>query len=236
LDNIYKRDLLELKRNKISEERLSIIIHDIINPFNSILGCSELLHYEYDNLSEEERKECIGGISSSATYYFHALKSLLKWLHFDQKGSALIVEAFDSSELVIDALSPFRSVRLKNNIEIVFALKEKCVLHSNRQLLSDAIGIAFIYMFKRNSLHQIMVDTEVKGEQFEFTLCVSLMEKSLIIDKELSKKTMRWKTMSNEKSTELIICDQYIHALGGALHLSSNTKVLKLSLRLPFEK
>ncbi|MCX6252541.1 MAG: hybrid sensor histidine kinase/response regulator [Bacteroidetes bacterium] len=70
----------ELKSANASKDKFfSIIAHDLKNPFNAIIGLATLLTEDYDSFSEEEHKEFLMNIKSSAENTFRLLQNLLDW-------------------------------------------------------------------------------------------------------------------------------------------------------------
>lgn len=70
----------ELKQlNKTKDRLFSIIAHDLINPFNSIIGLSEVFKEEYTHLTENERIELMTTVNISANRIFALLQNLLLW-------------------------------------------------------------------------------------------------------------------------------------------------------------
>jgi len=91
---IVFQDINDQKRNeekiKGSENKLreliavkdtffNILAHDLRNPFHAILGFSEMLHNDYESLSEVERKQYISNIFQSAGNTYKLITNLLDW-------------------------------------------------------------------------------------------------------------------------------------------------------------
>ncbi len=72
-----ERLLAEENANK--DKFFSIISHDLRSPFTALLGHSEILKYEYDTLTERERKESIEAITTTAKSVYELLEELLEW-------------------------------------------------------------------------------------------------------------------------------------------------------------
>jgi len=57
----------------------SIIAHDLKSPFNSLIGFSNLLNDEYNDFSDQERRQFITIIRNSSEEIFALLENLLDW-------------------------------------------------------------------------------------------------------------------------------------------------------------
>jgi signal transduction histidine kinase len=57
----------------------SIISHDLRNPFNTILGFSQLLAESYEEFTEADRRRFAGNILDASKSAFNLLENLLEW-------------------------------------------------------------------------------------------------------------------------------------------------------------
>lgn len=78
------KSLIQLNQTK--DRLFSIFAHDIKNPFNSVLGFSELLHNKWDALGEKEKREYIEFIHITSRAIFELLENLLYW-SVSQRGN-----------------------------------------------------------------------------------------------------------------------------------------------------
>ena len=103
----------ELKQlNKTKDRLFSIIAHDLINPFNSIIGLSEVFKEEYSHLNESERRELMTTINISANRIFALLQNLLLWARsqtnsekFNQASFLLHDVLVESTDFLAEMLS-----------------------------------------------------------------------------------------------------------------------------------
>lgn len=73
----FSEELKELNTTK--DKFFSIIAHDLKNPFITILGFSDILLADYNELSDEERKFYIEEMEKSANLSHNLLQNLLQW-------------------------------------------------------------------------------------------------------------------------------------------------------------
>lgn len=64
----------------------SVMAHDIKNPFNAIMGFSDVLVDEYDNMNNDMRRELIQHIATASKNLYQLLENLLTWSRF-QRGN-----------------------------------------------------------------------------------------------------------------------------------------------------
>jgi len=141
----YADDLKILNASK--DKFFSIVAHDLKNPFQGLLGFSDFLHSDYDNLSEDEKKEYIGYIRSTSRNAYNLLDNLLQWSRL-QTGRIEIVPAkinlFSAVNSVMDLLTSNairKRITLLNSVcQKIFVLADNNMLNSVLQnLISNAI-------------------------------------------------------------------------------------------------
>ncbi len=71
------RHLLDLAATK--DELFAVVSHDLMSPFTSILGFSEILMNEMDVLPREEQREMVRNIRTSGEATLRLLENLLRW-------------------------------------------------------------------------------------------------------------------------------------------------------------
>ncbi len=144
---------LEKSRIKLQEEIatknrfFSIISHDLRSPFTALLGYAELLDEEYDDLTDEERRQYIHSLRETAQSTFELLESLLTWARAQTGKIEFNPEELDLFDIAVEIVGLFagnasnKEIKLNSNIApntIVFADKDmlKTIL---RNLISNAL-------------------------------------------------------------------------------------------------
>jgi len=140
-----EKNLRELNATK--DKLFSIIAHDLKNPFNALMGFSDLLDKNYNFLSEEERKEYIGVVSDSTQNLYKLLDNLLQWTRTQTGAITYISENFKLYPLIkqeVDILSP-NADKKKININLKVDENQNVYADKNsiatviRNLVSNAI-------------------------------------------------------------------------------------------------
>jgi signal transduction histidine kinase len=75
-----------IKMSSAKDKMYSIIAHDLKSPFNSLIGFSSLLHENYDDFLENEKKQIIHLIQKSTEDLFTLLENLLEWARSSSDG------------------------------------------------------------------------------------------------------------------------------------------------------
>ena len=219
-----EQNLKEL--NDTKDKFFSIIAHDLKNPFQSLLGFSETLYNERDQLDEEQIKEYSRLVYESSQSLFNLLGNLLQWAKSQLgniKLSPVKMNLFNSVEDVISLFSILiekKNIRIKNQIEPgLHVLADKHVISTVlRNLISNAIkftntgGWIILSANTENNKVRISVQDNGKGIKDED------VKKIFRIDQSYSTKGTE-----NESGTGLglILCKELINESGGDITVES---------------
>lgn len=153
--SIRKRHEKELKESKeilsktieTQDRMFSIIAHDLIAPFNTILGFSSLLLNDYDKYQKEDHEKFAKIINSSSKNIYDLLLNLLHWSRsqlgrIDIKKEAIILNAIvdENIEVLFQTIN-YKGIHVINNIQSNFEIVADSATMSIviRNLLSNAI-------------------------------------------------------------------------------------------------
>jgi signal transduction histidine kinase/ligand-binding sensor domain-containing protein len=136
--------------NKAKDKFLSIIGHDLRNPFNAIRSFSKMLLDDDGFLAEEEKKELMGMIYKSSDDTFKLLESLLEWANV-QKGKFKLNKAeFDLNEIMNSNLNLHKNLASVKEIKVIGDFDQTKVFADRamvdtviRNLMSNAIKYSY---------------------------------------------------------------------------------------------
>lgn len=221
----HKNDELE-KLNSEKDKFFSIIAHDLKNPFNSILGFSDILidQIREKNYNGIDRYAEI--IQMSSNRVMALLTNLMEWsqsqtgrMEFNPEYFEL-VELIKDTELLLSGALEQKSISILNTLPPnvpVFADK-KMISTVLRNLLSNAIKFT-------NTEGTIIVSTEAK--QYQLTISVSDTGVGIspnAIDK-LFKIDSGYSTPGTQEETGtglgLILCKEFVEKHGGKIGVDS---------------
>ena len=141
----YSSELEELNAEK--DKFFSIISHDLRSPFQGLLGLTNAIVEEYENLSVEELKLFVNNIYNSSKNLFNLIENLLQWSRI-QRGKLEInltqIELYEAILYVINLLSrnaAAKDIRIINEtVPSIFVYSDVNILHSTLQnLISNSI-------------------------------------------------------------------------------------------------
>jgi len=181
LDLMQQRDSLEKERielvqmNKTKDKFLTIVAHDLKNPFSTILGISELLITDYERYDREQIKTFIEQIHKYSGNAYSLLDNLLQWARSQTGRLKLKPNLFNIKDLVEETVELLQGAANYKNITIVtdthslfMELDGNMVSTVIRNLVSNAIKftpnggtITISYSDEGEFAHICIVDTGV---------------------------------------------------------------------------
>lgn len=154
--------------NATKDKLFSIIAHDIKNPFNSILGFSNLLKSNLDTNSKEETKAYVDQILIASENVYKLLDDLLIWAK-SQLGQMVINRKHFRIKSLFEAAYENYGVMAENK-GVFFS----CDIAQNETLFADFDMMKFVV---RNLVHNAIKFTNKNGE----VRCSSFIENNNVV-------------------------------------------------------
>jgi len=228
-NNITDRKQIERKlseSNAAKDKFFSIIAHDLRNPFYGIMGLTEILTDESEEVSDEERQEIIKEIKDLAANTYSMLDNLLDWSR-QQTGKIPFNPEFISLKNIIEQnllqlkkSAELKKIKLDSEIQFngeVFA--DKNMLNTVlRNIISNAIkftqqagSITIRDVIKNNFVEIIVADN---GNGMDDKTLAQIFK----ID-----KTINSIGTAGERGTGLglVLCKEFIEKNGGEIWVDS---------------
>lgn len=227
--------------NSSKDKFFSIISHDLRNPFNSLLGFSELLANNIEDLTEQEIKDSAKTLNRTAHNLFNLLTNLLEWSKLQNGNFSIEKSEIVLNEVINYTLDSFsESIKAKdviilkeNETEIKILADRNMIDSAARNLISNAIKFS-----KSGGI--ISVGCRVNGKIAELYVTdtgvgipVEDQDRLFKIEKQFSTEGT-----SNEKGTGfgLLLCKEFIEKNGGTIKFNSEKdKGSTFILSLPYQ-
>jgi len=222
-----KSELEKLNANK--DKFFSIIAHDLKNPFNTIMGLSELLLYNLDQYPKEKVREFITQVYNYSTHTYTLLDNLLQWARSQTKQMEVQPDFIDLKGLISDNINLLTNKAEEKNIVLKPEIDDQA-----RQVYADENMINTVI---RNLVSNAIKFTPEKGlvkisthrQQDELVLSVS--DNGVGIPKENLPKLFDLKTSysthgtHSEKGTGLglLLCKEFVLMNGGRIWVESES-------------
>jgi signal transduction histidine kinase len=235
-----EKKLLEINANK--DKFFSIISHDLKSPFGSILGISEMLVSDYDELSSDEIKEMIIILRNSSINVYELLEGLLEWAQTQtgrMKYEFENINLFDKSK---KAISILRANAENKNIVITNKIKEGTYVFADKKAISTIIrnlvanAIKFTHPGGNITLSSEKLDDKIVVSVSDTGVGLSEKDINKLIKIEEHHTTVG---TNNETGTGvgLILCKELVEKHGGKIWVESELgKGSKFMLTLPIKE
>lgn len=247
LQNIRKRmvlkDLLEekltLQKAMIEKQRkeleslnatkdkfFSIIAHDLKNPFASLIGASDLLVDNTEELTQEQVKTFSGIINQSARQGFRLLENLLTWSRMQTGSIAWQPKEIDLWDLVHEVVILHTGSAENKEILIEATINEDLRIIADPNMINTVVRNLISNAIKFTPKGgRIMVSSHNRGDNVE----IWITDSGIGIDSEEQKKLFRIDEQLTKSGTEnetgtglgLILCKEFIEMHRGYIWVES---------------
>jgi len=225
---IIEKDALQLKKlNAEKNKFFSIIAHDLRGPFGGLIGITDILYSQLDEIPDKQIKELIELLQQSSNQVFNLLNNLLEWSRlqmdavvFDPIEHSLYLSVKETSQL-------FTTRAQEKNITINTLIDDSLEVSADinmlktivRNLLSNAIKFN-----PKNGTITIDASTEEDG-----MIQVSISDSGIGMNEDLQKKLFSLDQKVSRPGTEgetsnglgLILCRDLVEKHGGKIWVES---------------
>ena len=251
--DISNRKTLEEKIMRQNEELVSlnatkdkffnIIAHDLKNPFNTILGFSDLLLKKYQKYDDEKRLKMLQVIHSSGENTQKLLENLLEWSRSQTGKIKFDPEPIIFEAVLRDVLDLFSETAKAKEITLDYQIPESLVLNADKPMLSTVLRnlVSNALKFTHRNGHVLVYAFSDKDEQAQITVSddgVGMKKELLDNLFKIHEKVSETGT-ENEKGTGigLLLCKEFVEQHGGELWVNSKPgEGSEFSFTMPVKK
>jgi len=140
-EKVLKENEQQLKEKNVAKDKfLSIIAHDLRNPFNSIIGFSDLLlkNLEKDE-SQSKNKQYAEVIYSEAKHTLDLLDNLLNWSRSQEGRLQYYPETMDVRKLIMSTIKLLKYAANQKKIIINYQLDFNLKITADKNMLNTVI-------------------------------------------------------------------------------------------------
>jgi len=219
-----EKHLRELNATK--DKFFSIVAHDLKNPFNTLIGFSDVLVNNYDALGIEQMKEIHQHILSASRRGFNLLENLLEWSRAQTGRIKWKPEIIDLKDVIGDIMELLVSTANSKQIELIDNIPENSLVFADNNMINTVI---------RNLISNALKFTLPNGkvivscQQESMMRLISVEDNGLGISDEDQQKLFRIDVnhstvgTADEKGTGLglILCKEFIEKNNGTIWIES---------------
>jgi signal transduction histidine kinase len=237
---LLEKQAAELQKLNLTKDKFfSIIAHDLKSPFNAIMGFSELMLVNYDDLDDEIFIKGLKTMESAASHAYKLVENLLIWSKNQSKGKEFNPEWLDLNEHIHDSIKISEGAILNKELHVSFNPKKECSIFADRNMIDLVIRNLISNAIKfTNKKGKISVKVVVNKEEVSVSVSdngVGIPENKLKTIFEIDKHKNTLGT-ENEQGTGLglILCKDFIENHKGKIWVESTQgKGSKFTFTLP---
>ena len=226
----YAKELKGLNATK--DKLFSIIAHDLKNPFNTILGFSDIMIDSFESFDNEQKLKFVNHIYTSAQSGYNLLENLLTWSRSQIGNLKSNPVVLDINLIINERIIELNSAAIKKGIYLhmnendlrnkqIFA-DEEMINSILRNLISNAIKFS-------NTDQEILVEANseiIEGTEY---IVVKVMDQGVGIHYELQPNIFNFDPDKSKKGTQgergtglgLMICKEFIEINHGTISVES---------------
>jgi len=232
-EEILRNSELRFKNANATKDKLiSIIAHDLKNPFNTLINISGILMDNFEDYSREKIKGLINQINETSRSTFNLLENLLQWSRTQTNTIQYQPENISLNDIVEENILLLQNVAQNKLIEIQYAPIDHTVyadanmLHTVlRNLITNAIK--FTPIGGRISITTSV--TPVAQQEGEAMVVVAVADNGVGISNtdiaklfRIDKTTHTTGTLGEEGTgLGLILCKEFINRNKGEIYVES---------------
>lgn len=226
-ENKIKSQKKELQKINATKDKLfSVIGHDLKNPFNSILGFSELLSEEIISLSKEDARDIAIQLKEKSNQAYNLLTNLLDWSRTQLKRIESSPEKIALNKFVDEIMEALQDTATHKNIKLLSRLRDDIYVYADRNMMLSVFRNLLNNAIKfTRSGGQIEVDAENRNNYIK----ISLRDNGVGIDPEhlshLFNLESEFTTAGTDNETGtglgLMICKEFIELNRGKMWINS---------------
>ena len=226
--------------NATKDKFFSIIAHDLKNPFNSLIGYSDLLLLNADKITFEKVKRYAELMNGSAKDAYVLLENLLEWSRIQTGKIEPNPVKTKPSEIIGEIKFLYEPMALAKGINVETTLKTDEVIFADKEMIKTVLrnlitnAVKFTY-----AKGWVKIETQKSKKNIEFTITdngcgieTEHLQKLFKIDNKLSKNGT-----ADEKGTGLglILCKEFVEMNGGQISVESEVeKGSRFKFTIPF--
>jgi ligand-binding sensor domain-containing protein/signal transduction histidine kinase len=217
----------ELNELNVSKDKFfSIIAHDLKNPFQTIIGFSEMLIEEMKSGDIATSENYAGLINTSAIQTFRLLENLLEWAN-SQRGKIIFNPvSINLRELVNEEFGVLSDMAKSKNIELKSSFDDNLTFIADKNMINtilrNLISNAIKFTHKNG---KVELKAIINNKQVE----ISVSDNGIGMKNETMAKLFRLdgnlstRGTENEKGTGLglFLCKEFVEKHGGRIWVES---------------
>jgi two-component system sensor histidine kinase KdpD len=233
-----EKELAEAEKEKMRANLLRAVSHDLRTPLTGIIGNSESILENGENMTEEEKMRIVSSIDSDARWLLNMVENLLSVTRIDDTEAGVNKTPEIVDEVVSAAVSKFK--RRFPGTEVIVRVPEKPVMVEMDALLIQQVLINIMHNAKVHSQSTGPIEVKVAEEGSEVSF--SIRDHGIGIPEDKLETIFDGEGLGEVQSSPdgykgmgigLSICKTIIRAHGGQIEAKNLEEGAEFVFRLP---
>ncbi len=233
-----EKELAEAEKEKMRANLLRAVSHDLRTPLTGIIGNSESILENGENMTDEEKMGIVSSIDSDARWLLNMVENLLSVTRIDDTEAGVNKTPEIVDEVVSAAVSKFK--RRFPGTEVIVKVPEEPVMVEMDALLIQQVLINIMHNAKVHSQSTGPIEVKVSEEENEVSF--SIRDHGIGIPEDKLKTIFDGEGLGEDQSSPdgykgmgigLSICKTIIRAHGGQIEAKNLEEGAEFVFRLP---
>ncbi|MFA6978439.1 MAG: tetratricopeptide repeat-containing sensor histidine kinase [Ignavibacteriaceae bacterium] len=212
--------------NATKDKLFSVIAHDLRSPFTGLLGFSEMLINDFDEMEPAEKKTYLTELHTIITDLFSLLTNLLSWSSLQLDKTQFAPTDFALSKVSGNVSSLLKNNALQKQIKIINEIDWTCRVFADAFMIQSVIQNLVSNAIKFSKTEgEIIIKAECENDYLK----VSVADSGLGIDEDTVKNLFKVDVNVSTKGTKgekgtglgLLICKEMVEKNGGRIWVES---------------
>jgi len=221
----YSEELHEL--NKSKDKFFSIIAHDLRSPFYGLLGLTNIIKSEYEELQPDETKAYLDDLYNSTSNLYTLIENLLEWSRIQSGNMTFQPEEINFKELMEEVISVLHHTAQLKSISIKIYINNCLLIYGDRSMIRSLMqnlisnAIKFTHISGKINITCSKINDEkleVKVKDTGVGISKNKISKLFRIDENTSSSGT-----NKEKGTGLglLLCREIVEKHGSTINVTS---------------
>jgi signal transduction histidine kinase len=231
--------LLQLNADK--DRFISILGHDLKNPFNNILGFSEILSDKIESLNKDKIKDIAKNINKSAQITNKLLEDILMWARAQQGNIGFQPHELGLEDIFRNVIEVIKPSAYAKGISLSYPNSDQINVYADADMLKtillNLVSNAIKFTYSGGTIN-------ITGEQTDSNVTISVSDNGIGIKPDNLAKLFDISEVLTTKGTAketgtglgLLLCKEFVEKHGGKIWVESEVgKGSEFKFTLPFK-
>ncbi|ONG40008.1 hypothetical protein BKE30_08085 [Alkanindiges hydrocarboniclasticus] len=213
--------------NQNKDKFFAIIAHDLKAAFHGILGFSEVLDTDFDELEDKTKREIASYLNESSHTTYKLLENLLEWARLENGAMPYRPKQLQLDSLVEETVAGLQFSAAQKNIHIEIQLQPEIWVHGDRHMLHslihNLIGNAIKFTPEYGTIR-------IYDETQQDKVIISVEDNGMGMTPEQVQRLFKGDHNQSTKGTHgekgtglgLLLCQQFVQQHHGLLEVKSS--------------